>query len=113
MQISLRKISAVNILSLSGELSAQRQPQALSEQVKALLEQGERLLLINLKDCTRIDSMGLGEIVKAYTLTETARGVLKLAEVPLRLRGLVIAANLTEVIEIYDTEREAINSFGN
>ncbi len=113
MQIALRKISSINILSLSGELSAQRQPEVLSEQVKALLEQGERLLLINLKDCTRIDSMGLGEIVKAYTLTEKARGVLKLAEVPLRLRGLIVATHLAEVIEIYDTEREAINSFGN
>ena len=113
MQIALRKTSSINILSLSGELSAQRQPQALSEQVKTLIEQGERLLLINLKDCTRIDSMGLGEIVKAFTLTETARGVLKLAEVPLRLRGLIVAANLIEVLEIYETEREAINSFGN
>ena len=113
MQITLRKISSINILSLSGELSAQRQPEVLSEQVKALLEQGERLLLINLKDCTRIDSMGLGEIVKAYTLIAKEQGVLKLTEVPLRLRGLIIAACLTEVFEIYDTEREAINSFGN
>ncbi len=113
MQITLRKISAVNILSLSGELSAQRQPEALSQQVKALLEQGERLLLINLKDCTRIDSMGLGELVKVYSLIAAERGLLKLTEVPLRLRGLIVAANLIEVLEIYETEREAINSFGN
>jgi anti-sigma B factor antagonist len=113
MQISIRKISSINILSLSGELSAQRQPEALSEQVKALLQQGERLLLINLKDCLRIDSMGLGEIVKVYSLVAAERGLLKLTEVPLRLRGLIVAANLTEVIEIYDTEREALNSFGN
>ena len=113
MQISTRKISGINILNLSGELSAQRQPQALSEQVTALLQSGERLLLINLKECLRIDSTGLGEIVKAYTLIAAQQGVLKLAEIPLRLRGLIVAANLIEVLEIYDTEREAINSFGN
>jgi anti-sigma B factor antagonist len=113
MQISVRKISVVTILNLSGELSSQRQPQVLSEHVTGLLQQGERLLLINLKECLRIDSMGLGEIVKAYKLVTAERGVIKLAEVPLRVRGIIVAANLTEVLEIYDTEREAINSFGN
>ena len=113
MQITLRKTSSINILYLKGELSAQHQPQVLSEPVQTLLEQGERLLLINLKDCSRIDSMGLGEIVKVYSLVTAQQGALKLAEVPLRLRGLLIAANLVEVIEIYETERDAINSFGN
>ncbi|NOT61586.1 MAG: STAS domain-containing protein [Acidobacteria bacterium] len=113
MQITQRKISGINILCISGEFSAQRQPQVLSETVKELVAQGERLLLINLKDCLRIDSMGLGEIVKAYSLIAAQQGALKLAEVPLRLRGLIVAANLIEVIEIYETEREAINSFGN
>ena len=113
MQITERKIGALTVLNLAGELSAQRQPQALSERVKVLLAQGERLMLISLKDCLRIDSMGLGELVRTYSLIAAAQGVLKLAEVPLRLRGLIVAANLIEVLEIYETEREAINSFGN
>jgi anti-sigma B factor antagonist len=113
MQITERKISAANILSISGEVSASRHPEALSAAVSKLLAQGEHLFIINLKDCTRIDSMGLGEIVKTYSLIAAEKGVLKLAEVPLRLRGLIIAANLVEVIEVYDTERDAINSFGN
>ena len=113
MQINERKISAVNVLNLVGELSATRHPEILSTHVSALLASGERLFIINLKECLRLDSMGLGELVKVYALIEAKQGLLKLAEVPLRLRGLVVATNLAEVLEIYDTEREAINSFGN
>jgi hypothetical protein len=38
--------------------------------------------------------------------------VLKLAEVPLNLRGLFIVTNLTQILEIFDREQQAINSFG-
>jgi anti-sigma B factor antagonist len=113
MEITERKISRVKVLNLSGEVTAHKQPQALSALVQSLLAQGERLFLVNLKDCLRMDSMGLGELVKVYSLIEAQQGVLKLCEVPLRLRGLIIVANLTEVLEIYDTERDAIHSFGN
>jgi hypothetical protein len=39
-------------------------------------------------------------------------GVMKLAEVPLTLRGLFMVTNLAQVLEIFDKEQQAINSFG-
>jgi hypothetical protein len=50
--------------------------------------------------------------VKSQRLIADCEGLMKLAEVPLSLRGIFVVTNLTEILEIYDKERQAINSFG-
>ena len=76
------------------------------------LQAGERLFVVNLADCSRMDSTALGELVKSQRMVADCEGVMKLAEVPLNLRGLFMVTNLAQVLEIFDKEQQAINSFG-
>lgn len=112
MEINERQVGRITIIKICGQATINLQPERLSKLVRERLQAGQRLFVLNLVDCQRIDSTGLGELVKAYKLVTDCDGVLKLADVPLRLRGLVIVSNLVEVMEICDTEQQAINSFG-
>ena len=112
MEINERQAGRITIIKICGQAIINSQPERLSQLVRERLQAGQRLFVLNLADCQRIDSTGLGELVKAYKLVTDCDGVLKLADIPLRLRGLVIVSNLVEVMEICDTEQQAINSFG-
>ncbi|HZN11231.1 MAG TPA: STAS domain-containing protein [Blastocatellia bacterium] len=112
MDISEHKIGNVTVLNVAGQAVLTSRPERLSEVIGDRLEAGDRLFVINLEDCRRMDSMGLGALVKSYHLVTDRKGVLKLANVPLPLRGVISVAKLTDVMDVFDSERAAINSFG-
>ena len=112
MEIRERQLGRITILNLSGQAILSAAPEGLSQVVRGHLEAGDRLFVLNLADCSKMDSTGLGELVKAQRLVADGKGVLKLARVPPALRSLFIVTNLTELVEIFETEQAAINSFG-
>jgi len=112
MEISERKVGKITVIKIQGQAIIDRQTERLSKLVRDRLQAGDRLFVANLSDCSRMDSTGLGELVKSQRMVADCEGVLKLAEVPLNLRGLFIVTNLVEILEIFDKEQQAINSFG-
>jgi anti-sigma B factor antagonist len=112
MDINERKVGNIRIVNVQGQAILNAQPERLSQLINDHLQASERLFVINLADCQRMDSTGLGELIKSQKLVSDYEGVLKLACVPLRLRGLIIATNLVQILEIFDDEQAAINSFG-
>ncbi|MGH9831936.1 MAG: STAS domain-containing protein [Blastocatellia bacterium] len=112
MEISERKVGKITIIKIQGQAIIDQKTERLSQLVRERLQAGERLFVINLADCSRMDSTGLGELVKSHKLITDCEGVMKLAEVALHLRGLFVVTNLTEIMEIFDKEQQAINSFG-
>lgn len=112
MQISEHKIGKVTVLKVAGEIGLNGRPEQLSQLLGARLQTGDRLFVLNLAECPRLDSLGLGELVKAHKTVRDQEGVLKLADVPLRLRSVILVARLADVLEMFQTEQAAINSFG-
>jgi anti-anti-sigma factor len=112
MDLSERKVGRIRIVNVMGDAVINGKPERLSQVLRDHLQAGERLFVLNLADCQRMDSSGLGELIKSHKLVTDFEGVLKLAGVPLRLRGLIVVSNLTEILEIFDSEQGAINSFG-
>lgn len=112
MEISEHQVGRITIIKVDGQAVINNKPERLSQLIQQHLQAGERLFVVNLADCQRMDSTGLGELIKSQKLVSDGEGVLKLACVPLRLRGLIIATNLVQIMEIFDTEQAAINSFG-
>ena len=112
MEISEHKIGRVTILKVAGEIGLNAHPEQLSQVLGARLQTGQRLFVLNLAECQRLDSMGLGELIKAQKTVQDKDGVIKLAQVPLRVRSVITVANLDQVLEMFQTEQAAINSFG-
>lgn len=112
MEISEHKVGRITVIKIHGQAVVDQKTERLSQLIRERLQAGERLFVINLSDCSRMDSTGLGELVKSQKMIADCEGVMKLAEVPLNLRGLFIVTNLAQVVEIFDKEQQAINSFG-
>ncbi len=112
MEISEHKVGKIMVIKIQGQAIISQQPERLSQLVRDRLQAGDRLFVVNLADCTRMDSTALGELVKSQRMIADCEGLIKLAEVPLSLRGLFIVTNLVEILEIFDKEQQAVNSFG-
>lgn len=112
MEINERKVGKITVFKIHGQAVIDKQPERLSQLARERLQAGDRLFVVNLADCSRMDSTALGELVKSQRMIADCEGVIKLAEVPLNLRGLFIVTNLTQILEIFDREQQAINSFG-
>jgi anti-sigma B factor antagonist len=112
MQLSERRVSGVTIIDLSGDLTVPQNPAALREKVIALLHRGERRILLNVENLRHMDTSCLGEIVASYTTTASSGGSLKLEHVGPHLRDLLHTTRLDAIFESYDSEVEAIASFG-
>jgi anti-anti-sigma factor len=47
---------------------------AVRDNVRALLRRGERVIVLDLAEVTRIDAAGVGELVRAFKLTAAVNG---------------------------------------
>ncbi|HET9101078.1 MAG TPA: anti-sigma factor antagonist [Acidobacteriaceae bacterium] len=89
----------------------------LGEEVKTLesaLGQSVRecdQIVLNLGEVTRLDSIGLGLVVRYVTNLRKRGGDLRLAAPPAFVIRLLELTMLSEVIQTYATEQEAISSF--
>ncbi|MGH8553705.1 MAG: STAS domain-containing protein [Methylococcales bacterium] len=80
--------------------------------VDKVLSAGTTKILLNLTEVPIIDSMGIGEIVRAFKRASEAGGVLKLVGVTDRVYGALKITQLLDLIESHKTEEEAVASFG-
>ncbi len=114
MQIDDRVVNGVTVLDLRGKMTVKTAEGclgALKERVDSLVKQGQVKLVINLEAVSYLDSMCLGEIISAYTTVRRHGSTLKLLKVPARIRELLEIAKLMKLFEIFDAEREAVDSF--
>ena len=83
----------------------------LHQLVKDQLDVGKRNILLNFKDVEFIDSFGVGEILASYISTHNLGGKLKIAKISKKLYLVFQVTMLTKVLEIFDEEELALNSF--
>ena len=112
MQIDQRAVGDVVVLDLKGRITMGEGDELLKDKVNSLVNQGHRKIVLNLAEVPYIDSAGLGEIVRTYTTVSRQGGSLKLLNLTKRLHQLLVVTKLLTVFESYDTEAEAIASFG-
>jgi anti-sigma B factor antagonist len=67
-------------------------------------------VILNMGEVTRLDSIGLGLVVRYVTNLRKRGGDLRLASPPAFVIHLLELTMLSEVIQIYTTEQEAISS---
>jgi anti-sigma B factor antagonist len=95
-------------IDVIGELTTGGGHEVLLEKVRGQIEAGRKLLLINLSQCRRADSAGLGELVTCLVTAARHDAGLRLTNVPQPMRGLMKMTNLLKAFEIFDTEEEAM-----
>jgi len=112
MEIQERTLQNVVILDLTGKLTIGEGDELLREKINSLIQQGQRNLLLNLEGVPYVDSAGLGEIVRTYTTVSRQGGKLKLVNLTKRITDLLAITKLLTVFDTFESEAEAISSFG-
>jgi anti-sigma B factor antagonist len=112
MQIIERHVGDVAIIDLSGKLVLGDSDDLLRDKVNSLVQQGHNHIVVNLSQVTYMDSSGIGELVRCYTTVTRRGGGLKLLGLTKRIHDLLAITKLLTVFDSYDTEKDAVASFG-
>ncbi len=112
MQIDERKVGEVVILDLKGKLTLGDGDELLRSKINGLVQAGQKRIVLNLGEVPYIDSAGLGEVVRSYTTVKKQEGVLKLLNLTKRIQDLLAITKLLTVFDTYETETDAVVSFG-
>jgi anti-sigma B factor antagonist len=112
MTIGIHYLSAIASLDLKGKFIKGQGGFQLQMLVDKVLSTGTAQVLLNLTEVPIIDSMGIGEIVRAYNKVRDAGGTLKLVGLTDRVYGALKITQLLELIESFKTEGAAVESFG-
>jgi anti-sigma B factor antagonist len=112
MEIVEREIDGIKVLDLKGKIRGGEGDAKLQRRIAALIGAGHKHLIVNLGGVPYMDSSGLGELVRCFTNARKAGGQLKLSAPSRRLVDLLTVTKLNSIIETFDTDTDALESFG-
>ena len=107
----LRRAGDIAVLDLAGRLTIGESSGTLRNMVKDLVRQGERKILLNLKEVSYVDSAGLGELIAAFASVTNAGGQIKLLHTQAKIHDLLQVTKLITVFQDYSDEELATKSF--
>lgn len=111
MTASTRLVGGVTIVDLYGRIVLGEGSAGVRDLVRNLIKEGNKKILLNLRDVDYIDSSGLGELVSAFTNARSQGGELKLLNLTKRVRALLQITKLLTVFDITDDEAASVKSF--
>lgn len=111
MNIIEEKRNDVVIVKLEGNLIGGPEAVELNETVNRYLDEKSLKLVFDLAEVERMNSSGLGLLIKAMTTFKTNGGELKLANVNAKISKLLVITKLDHIFETYDSVDSAVDSF--
>ena len=112
MYATTREVGDVLVLGLKGLIDGGPHVDEFQDQVKRALGEGRTQILVDLKSVSYMRSQGVGMLIGAYTSVCNGGGEMKLMRPSGRVLSLLIITRINLVMDIHETEAEAIESFG-
>lgn len=112
MDINNKEIDGVSVVALDGRIVLGEESNALRERVKALIAEGQKKIVLNMANVKYIDSAGLGILVAAHVSANKQGAALHLSNLGNKFHDVLQLTRLLTVFSVYDSEAEAIRSFG-
>jgi anti-sigma B factor antagonist len=110
-QIEERRLGAVTVLDLVGELRQGGSRVALHDAIRRLSGEGRNQILLNLAGLSAIDASGLGELLESNVGLNKGGGQLKLLRPARALREMMSITKLSGVFDMFESESEAVAAF--
>ena len=111
LDVNVRDDNGVSVIDISGRLTLGEGATKLRDDIRELVAEGKKRILLNLAGLTYMDSSGMGLLVGAYATVSREGGHLKLANLNSRIKDLLLITKLYAVFEIYEDEAAALGSF--
>lgn len=110
-QVEARELERVVVVDVIGRLTITDSRTQLRDLVHMYAGNGRRKFLINLARVDFIDSDGLGELTRCYSIVRQAGGDMKLVHVHPRVQALLEMTRLITLFEIHADEHAAAQAF--
>jgi anti-sigma B factor antagonist len=111
LQISIRESNDVTILDVEGLATIGPDNDLLNSQLRKLVNEGARKVLLNLSRVTQVDSSSMSTIVRTFVTLQCSGGSMKLLGPRGRVRMVLELMGLLRAIPSFDDESEALASF--
>lgn len=111
MKINTRESGDVQIIELQGKITIGAGDTQLRDAILQSVEEGKANILLDMGGVTTLDSSGIGELVGSYTTVTNRGGKLKLLHLPSKISDLLQVTQLITIFEVYEDEKQAVESF--
>lgn len=108
---TIEKYGAV-VIELKGNVMGGNEAAEFSDELRKLLEENKKHIVIDLADVKFMNSSGLGMLISGYTTVKNGGGEFKIANATEKINSLLVMTKLITIFENYDSVDQAVNSFG-
>lgn len=112
MKVDVRHEEDVILVDLDGRLVMGVGDELLREVMDEIIAEGWKKIVLNLRKVTIMDSSGIGEVVSSWKLARRFGGKVKLLRPAPSVKRTLLLTQLVPLLEVFDDEREAVESFG-
>ncbi|HEU5336418.1 MAG TPA: STAS domain-containing protein [Terriglobales bacterium] len=109
--VSARELNRVVVVDCAGRLTLTDSHTRLRDLVHVFTSNGRKKFLINLAEVEFVDSDGLGELTRCYSMVRQAGGEMKLVHVQKRVQALLELTRLINLFEVYSAEDSGLKAF--
>lgn len=111
LQLHTRDAGPVVVIEAVGRLTLTDGQTKLRDLIHVSTGSGAKKFVLNLARLEFVDSYGIGELARCYSVVRRAGGDLKLACVSGKTLGVLEISRLTSVFQVYSSEAVALESF--
>jgi len=112
LKMNVREVDGIGVVGLDGRVVLGDESNALREQVKKMLADGKKRIVLDMGNVTYIDSAGLGTLVASHESARKLGASLKLSNLGQKFQEILQVTKLLTVFDVYPSEAAAIKSFG-
>jgi anti-sigma B factor antagonist len=106
---TIEKYNAV-IVEVKEDLTADPSGVQFSKLIKENLDANKKNFIVDLSKVKYVNSSGIGMLLSGYTSVMNAGGVLMLADINEKMKGLLSITRLSTIFKLYDNVEDALNS---
>ncbi len=111
METHILKVGSVAIVKISGVVDSETVDE-FSNSLTSLVEKGEYQIVLDIEDLSYINTAGLSVIADVFKKARQNQGSLKILNAPEAIRELLDIVRFTRIIDLFDDEDAALDSFG-
>jgi len=110
MNISSREVGDAIVVMVEGNLDTNTSPDA-QNYLDQLVDSGSRKILISFESTNYVSSAGLRVVLATAKLLNKNGGDLRLCNLSSTVRDVFEISGFTTILNVFDSEKEAIESF--
>ena len=111
-QLHTREVGRVVVVEAVGRLTLTEGHTKLRDLIHVSTGEGAKKFVLNLAQVEYLDSYGVGELVRSFSVIRQTGGELKLACVNQKVLDVLEISHLNRIFEIYAEEGAALRAYG-